>query len=155
IVIGVSMVSGTFILTDTMKRSFDGLFTTSAAKTDAVIRGKEVVKHSTNGSGVTIPASLLAKVRALPEVAAAGGEVAPQEANVADIIGRDGQKAARESIGGSYDPANGRFSPLALKSGAWASGPGQVVIDAGSASKLHYKLGDRVVISTLGQKHTY
>ena len=155
IVIGVSMVSGTFILTDTMQKTFDGLFSTSSAKTDAVIRGKEVVKHSTNGSGVTIPAALLAKVRALPEVAAAGGEVAPQEANVADIIGRDGKRAARESIGGSYDPANGRFSPLALKAGRWASGPGQVVIDAGSAAKADYKVGDRVVISTLGRRHTY
>ena len=44
VVIGVSMVSGTFILTDTMQRSFDGLFTASADQTDAVISGKEVVK---------------------------------------------------------------------------------------------------------------
>ena len=155
IVIGVSMVSGTFILTDTMQKTFDGLFSTSSARTDAVIRGKQVVKQSTNGSGVTIPAALLAKVRALPEVQAAGGEIAPQEANVADIIGRDGKKAANESIGGSYDPANGRFSPLALKTGRWASGPGEVVIDAGSAAKAHYTLGDRVVISTLGRRHRY
>jgi putative ABC transport system permease protein len=155
IVIGVSMVSGTFILTDTIQKTFDGLFSTSAARTDAVIRGKEIVKGSTNGSGVTLPESLLAKVRALPEVQAAGGEIAPQEANVADIVGPDGKKAAQEGIGGSYDPANGRFSPLALKTGSWASGPGQVVIDAGSAAKEHYKLGDPVVISTLGRKHTY
>ena len=31
IVIGVSMVSGTFILTDTMQKTFDGLFTASSA----------------------------------------------------------------------------------------------------------------------------
>ena len=55
IVIGVSMVSGTFILTDTMQKSFNGLFTASSTKTDAVISGKEIVKNSTTGSGVTIP----------------------------------------------------------------------------------------------------
>ena len=45
------MVSGTFILTDTMQKSFNGLFTASTAKTDAVISGKEIVKNSTSGSG--------------------------------------------------------------------------------------------------------
>jgi putative ABC transport system permease protein len=155
IVIGVSMVSGTFILTDTMRASFDGLFTASADKTDAVISGKEVVKDSTSGSGVTIPESMLAKVRALPEVAAAGGQISPEESNVADVIGRDGKKSAMESVGGSIDPANARFSPLELKAGAWPTGSQQVAIDAGTAAKEHYKVGDAVVISTLGKRHTY
>ncbi len=155
VVIGVAMVAGTFMLTDTLQKSFDGLFAESNEHTDAVIRGKEVVKDSTSGSGVTIPASLLAKVRAMPEVAAAAGEVTPQEANVADIYGRDGKKAARESVGSSIDPANAQFSPLRLKTGAWPKGPGEVVIDVGSADKKHYKVGDSVVIGTLGKKHTY
>jgi putative ABC transport system permease protein len=155
VVIGVAMVAGTFMLTDTLQKSFSGLFSESTSNTDAVIRGKEVVKNSTSGSGVTIPASLLAKVRALPEVGAAAGEVSPQEANVADIYGRDGKKAARESVGGSIDPANARFSPLRLKTGSWPRGPGEVAIDAGSATKKHYKLGDTVVIATLGKKHAY
>jgi putative ABC transport system permease protein len=155
VVIGVAMVSGTFILTDTMSKSFDGLFTASASKTDAVISGKEVVKNSTTGSGVTIPEALLAKVRALPQVEAAAGQVSPQEANVADIIGRDGKKSAMESIGGSIDSDSARFSPLELKTGGWPKGPGQVAIDAGTAAKNHYKTGDSVVVSTLGKKHDY
>ena len=56
VVIGVSMVSGTFILTDTMQKSFDDLFSETSAQTDAVIRGKELVKDSTSGNGTTIPA---------------------------------------------------------------------------------------------------
>ena len=44
IVIGVSMVSGTFILTDTMRKSFDGIFTADLSETDAVIQGKEIVE---------------------------------------------------------------------------------------------------------------
>ena len=146
IVIGVSMVSGTFILTDTMQKSFDGLFAASYEKTDAVIQGKEIVKNSTNGSGVTLPASLLDKVRALPEVEAAGGEVGPQEANTADIIGKDGKAVAKESLGTGYDAANARFSPLNLKTGAWPKGGEQVVIDAGTAKKEHLAAGDSVEI---------
>jgi len=155
VVIGVSMISGTFILTDTMQKSFNGLFTETSAKTDAVVSGKEVVKNSTSGSGITIPASTLDKVRALPQVDAAAGDVSPAEANVADIIGANGKKAAKESIGGSYDAANARFSPFRFKTGKPPHGPGEVAIDAGTAKKKHYKVGDAVVVSTLGKKHTY
>src|SRR4051794_12438117 len=110
IVIGVSMVSGTFILTDTMQKSFDGLFASTYENTNAVITPKEFVKNTTSGTGVTIPESLLTEVRALPEVSSAGGEVSPDEANVADIIPADGSNAAKESIGTSIDPANSQFS---------------------------------------------
>jgi putative ABC transport system permease protein len=155
VVIGVAMVAGTFILTDTMLKSFNGLFDESAAQTDAVIRGKEIVKNSTSGSGITIPASVLTNVRDLPEVDAAAGDVSPQEANTADIIGANGKPVARESVGASLDPANARFSPLKIKTGKPPHGPGEVAIDAGTATKQHYKLGDSVVVSTLGKRHTY
>jgi putative ABC transport system permease protein len=155
IVIGVSMVSGTFILTDTMQKTFDGLFAATYDETDAVIGGKEIVEQSTSGNGVTIPQSLLTKVRALPEVQAAGGTVSPDEANSADIIGADGKSVAKESLGTSIDPGNARFSPLNLKTGAWPEGPGQVVIDAGTAEKEHYKVGDTVRVATSAGTDTY
>jgi len=155
VVIGVSMVSGTFILTDTMQKSFNGLFDASYDKTDAVIKGKEIVKDSFSGNGVTIPESLLTKIRALPEVEAASGDVSPQEANSADIIGKDGKAVAKESSGVSYDAANPRFTPLKLKTGEWPEGTKQVVIDAGTAAKEHYKVGDTVKVSTGGHTRPY
>jgi putative ABC transport system permease protein len=155
VVIGVAMVSGTFILTDTTLKSFTGLFTASSAKTDAFVRGKEIVKNSTNGSGITIPASVLTKIQALPQVEAAAGDVSPQEANVADIIGPDGKAVAKESVGGSYDAANARFSPFRIKTGKAPQGPREVAIDAGTAAKKHYKVGDSIVVAPLGKKHTY
>ena len=39
VVIGVSMVSGTFVLTDTMQKAFDGIFEESYEGTDAVVNG--------------------------------------------------------------------------------------------------------------------
>jgi putative ABC transport system permease protein len=154
VVIGVSMVSGTFLLTDTMQKTFDGLFASSYDQTDAVIAGKEIVKTSTNSS-TTIPDGLLTKVRALPEVEAASGTVSPAEVNGADIIGADGKAVAKESVGTSVDPANARFSPLKLKTGDWPAGADQVAIDAGTAKKQHYKLGDAVPIVTASGKATY
>src|SRR4051794_7054822 len=91
VVIGVAMVSGTFVLTDTTKKAFDGIFSSSYDRTDAVIAGKEIVKGSASGAA-TVPESLLAKVRALPEVASAGGTLAPIESNEAKILGRNGKE---------------------------------------------------------------
>ena len=55
VVIGVSMVSGTFVLTDTMQKAFDGIFEESYEGTDAVVNGKQLVEFSTGGRA-TVPA---------------------------------------------------------------------------------------------------
>ena len=154
VVIGVSMVSGTFILTDTMQRTFDGLFAASYEETDAVIGGKQIVETSTSGSA-TIPESLLADVRACPEVEAASGTVSPAEVNGADIIGSDGKAVGQESVGTSIDSENARFSPLKLKTGEWPAGPDQVAIDAGTAKNERFAVGDTVDIVTASGKDSY
>jgi putative ABC transport system permease protein len=158
VVIGVSMVSGTYILTDTMQKAFDGIFDSSYAQTDAVIGGKEIVKGSTSGSA-TVPESLLTKVSALPEVKAAGGTIGLNEENKSEIIGRDGKplggKGGSPTFGLAYDTAQPQFSPLKLKSGDWARGPTQVVLDAGTAADEKFAVGDKVQVSTLGVRKNY
>ncbi|MGH2970276.1 MAG: ABC transporter permease, partial [Solirubrobacteraceae bacterium] len=157
VVIGVSMVSGTYILTDTMQKAFDGIFDSSYAETDAVIGGKQLVDGSYSGKA-TVPAALLEKVRALPEVAAAGGTIAPDDANKSEIIGRDGKPlggGTAPTFGLAHDTSQPQFSPLKLKTGDWAQGPTQVVLDAGTASAEKYAVGDSVRVSTLGVKKTY
>src|SRR5215213_5297912 len=157
VVIGVAMVSGTFVLTDTMQKAFDGVFSASYDKTDAVIAGKEIVKGSTSGAA-TVPEPLLAKVRALPEVAATGGTLAPIESNEAKILGRDGKalgSGGAPRFGLGNDASQPQFSPLKLKIGQFAQGPKQVVIDAGTAADAKFKVGDSIQVSTLGQKRRY
>ena len=64
VVIGVSMVSGTFVLTDTMQKAFDGIFEESYEGTDAVVNGRQLVEFSSGGRA-TVPASLLEQVKDL------------------------------------------------------------------------------------------
>ena len=113
VVIGVSMVSGTFVLTDTMQKAFDGIFTASY---DADRR-----RHRRQGDRQGLherrprrfPSRCSRKVRALPEVAAAGGTIAPIESNEAKIIGRDGK------AGGSGDaPSSGSATTRPSRSSA-------------------------------------
>jgi putative ABC transport system permease protein len=157
VVIGVTMVSGTLVLTDTIQKGFDGIFGASYEQTDAVIAGKEIVKGSQSGAA-TVPESLLAQVRALPEVEAAGGTIAPSESNHAEIVGRDGKAigtAGAPQFGLGIDASLPQFSPLKLKAGAWPEGSGQVAIDADTAAGEGLRLGDQVTVSTLGTQHRY
>ena len=157
VVIGVAMVSGTFVLTDTIQKAFDGIFTSSYQQTDAVIAGKEIVKGSQSGAA-TVPESLVARVRALPEVAEAGGTIAPIQSNKAQIYGRDGKAigsdgAPQFALG--HDAAQPQFSPLKLKTGQWPQGRRQVALDAGTAAAQNLKVGDTVAVATLGAKRRY
>jgi hypothetical protein len=42
IVLGVAMISGAYVLTDTIDKAFDAIFVDSYAGTDAVVSGREV-----------------------------------------------------------------------------------------------------------------
>jgi putative ABC transport system permease protein len=157
IVIGVTMVSGTLVLTDTIQKGFDSVFGASYEQTDAVIAGKEIVKGSQSGAA-TVPASLVAKVKALPEVAEAGGTIAPIPSNRAEIFGRDGKAVGSgdaPQFGLGNDPSQPQFSPLELKTGRWPEGGAQVAIDADTAAAHDFKVGDTVTVATRGTKHRY
>ena len=55
IVLGVAMISGSFVLTDTLAKSFDGIYNESYAATDAVISSKEATDDADGdiaGSGL-------------------------------------------------------------------------------------------------------
>jgi putative ABC transport system permease protein len=157
VVIGVTMVSGTLVLTDTIQKGFDNVFGASYQQTDAVIAGRQIVKGSESGAA-TVPESLLARVRALPEVKAAGGTIAPIASNRAAIFGRDGKAVGSgdaPKFGLGNDASLPRFSPLKLKTGQWPKGPGQVALDADTAAGQNFKVGDTVTVATLGAKHRY
>jgi putative ABC transport system permease protein len=157
VVIGVTMVSGTLVLTDTIQKAFDGIFGASYEQTDAVIAGKEIVKGSQSGAA-TVPESLLAEVRALPEVGAAGGTIGPTASNTAKIFGRDGKAVGSEGapqFGLGNDASLPQFSALQLESGEWPQGPGQVAIDADTAAGENFGVGDTVAVSTLGTKRRF
>ena len=152
IVLGVAMISGTFVLTDTIQKSFDSVFTQAYDKTDASITAKEIVKNSRNRAPV--PEALLAKVRALDETAAASGDVSG-EVKLVDSKGKTVGGENTEGEGFSVDPKESRFSPLTLASGRWAAGSHEVVIDSNTATEHHYKVGDTIGAKADGPVRKY
>jgi putative ABC transport system permease protein len=159
IVLGVSMISGTYVLTDTIDRAFTDIFNSSYKDTSAVISGREIVKGSSSGAP-TIPVSLLDRVKRLPDVQAAAGAIMDlssegDSAKLIDAKGKPigGQQAPTLAFG--IDTAQPRFNPLKLIRGRWASGGGEVVIDAATAKKHGFDVGETVGVSARGAVRHY
>ena len=153
VVIGVAMVSGTYVLTDTIRAAFSTVFTQAYKHADAVVTGRSAIGNEngsdSRGQAPSLRASLLARVRALPDVDQASGSIA----DTAQLVGHDGKVVSSHGAPGlafSYTPAGQRFNPLTLASGNWPRGPNEIDIDAGTASNNHFSVGQRIGVVARG-----
>jgi putative ABC transport system permease protein len=152
IVLGVAMISGTYVLTDTIKSAFGTVFTQVYQHTDAIVTGKSAIGTDSN-SGVlppSFPESLLPKVQALPGVAEANGGVS----DYAYLVGHDGKVVSGHGAPplafGVHPNGDQRFNPLELVAGHWPSGPDEVAIDANTASKSNFAVGETIGVIARG-----
>jgi putative ABC transport system permease protein len=142
--VGVSMISGTFVFTDTINAAFRQLFTSAATGADVIVASRQDVSSPLTAPA-SIPSSLVARIHSLPDVSAVYGQV--QDA--ATIVGRDGK--ALTSLGAptvalSYVPRP--FTGLTFVAGTRPRGSDQVAIDEGTALNQRYRVGDSVPIVT-------
>ena len=150
IILGVAMVAGTFMLTDSIDKAFDSIFTDVRKGSNAVISGKSAFDVS-EGSGTNSPTlneSLLPEVRQLPSVAEAEGSVDGE----AQLIGEDGKAivyGGAPNLGFSVTAGDSRFNPLTLVEGAWPK-DGQVVVDQSTADKEDFRLGESIGVQAEG-----
>jgi putative ABC transport system permease protein len=151
IVLGVAMVAGTLMLTDSIDRAFDTIFTDVRKGSNAVVSGKSAFDLS-EGSGTNSPTlsqSLLGEVRRVPEVADAEGSVDGE----AQLIGDDGKAivyGGAPNLGFSVSKTDSSFNPLTLVAGAWPS-DGEVVIDESTADKEGFQVGQRIRVQAEGE----
>jgi putative ABC transport system permease protein len=160
IVLGVAMMSGTYVLTDTIDKAFSSIFDDSYAGTDVVVSGKgaDITFQGTSTDDPPVPAALLDEIRALPEVELAMGGIY-DETNT-KILTKEGKAIDTQgapSLGFGFDarPEFSRFNPLTLLEGRWPQGSDEVVIDAGTADEHGYAAGDAVEISTLEPRRRF
>src|SRR4051812_40757590 len=143
IVLGVSLVAGTYILTDTINKSFDDVFATAAKGVDVAIVPKKAV-DSQETDTPAFSATVLPKVRQTPGVKRAAGSVF----NTATILGKDGERVGAQGSPNfvtSNSPAP--FNPLTYVDGRGPRTAAQVAIDKGTADKEGWKVGDRIEVA--------
>jgi putative ABC transport system permease protein len=153
IVLGVTFISGTFVLTDTLHNTFTELFSNIYSKIDFQVRGVAQLGSGGNAVRNTIPESLLATVRGVPGVAAAQGQVT----GYAQFVAPDGKAISTggaPTLGISFD-TDQQISNLHLIAGAPPTTPDDVVMDAGTAQKYGFTVGQRVRILSAGPPQAY
>jgi putative ABC transport system permease protein len=143
IILGVSMISGTYVLTDTINNSFSQIYHEAGGTVDAVVVGNSSVQ-GTSGLPPPFSASLLKTVRSTSGVLAAEGEIS----DTAQLTDKHGSVIG--ATGGApslvLSTVSARFAELHLAQGHQPHGK-QLALDGSTVTKGHLRLGDTVGIS--------
>ncbi|MGW3204899.1 ABC transporter permease [Streptomyces sp. NPDC001135] len=144
VILSVAFVAGSLIFSDTVTRTFDRLFASTAA--DVTVQPKQDLRSARlSGAVQTLPAALRDRVAKVDGVAAARAEVSVENAVVVD--------AHHKSVGpttGAPTLATAWYvthrSPVRLTSGHAPQGAGEALLDADTAAKRHVRIGDTLTV---------
>ena len=154
VALGVTLIAGTYVFTDTINRSFDKIFTQSAKGTDASVTPRKTIDTSNNGgTQPTVSPTLLAAVRKQPGVQSADGSVF----DAGTILGKDGKRigagGAPNFIASIADQP--RFDAFTVKEGRKPQTADEVAMDAATVKKEGWKLGDKISIVATAPRKDY
>ena len=159
IVLGVAMMSGAYVLTDTIDKAFDAIFVDSYAGTDVVVTGKEP-GFSFEGESAEAPPiaeETLERVRGVDGVDVATGSVQDFRTKLLRPNGEEIDTGGSPSFAFGIDtsPEYERFNPLNLVAGRWPRGDDEVAVDEGVADDEELELGDRIGVASLGPARAF
>jgi putative ABC transport system permease protein len=149
VMLGVAFVAGTLVFTSTISQASQGAMQQSFRDVDVAIQPQS---GDATGAPPLLDQKLLDKAARVPGAASATGVVHGFTA-IADkkgeLIGD-----ASHSEGGNYATGTrGKDPRYPLRNGAPPHGPHEFALDAPTADKAGYKVGDTVRISTNGPVH--
>jgi putative ABC transport system permease protein len=153
IILGVAFVAGTLVLTATVSKTFNDLFSDIYRNTDAVVRAKQSISSNGPGGGSfkdrpNVPDSLVGTVRAVPGVQAAEGNVS----GFAQFVDKQGKAIGNPGMGAPTFGFNWQSVPqlsaYTLVAGQPPGQPGDVVMDKATADKHGFAIGDTVKVTT-------
>lgn len=145
VVLGTAFVAGSFVFTDTLQRTFDGIFEDTAQGVDVRVSAEDQ-----QSSGV--PLADVDKVAAIDGVRA----VAPAVNGAVVLLTPDGtavQTGGAPSVGESYVPPDKAVEkPDTFVAGTPPTKPGEIALNVGGAEKANLKVGDttKVLIPSRG-----
>ena len=157
VMLGVSFVTGTFVLRDSIDNTLGGLVAQSSKGLDVSVRGAQteaVSPVSVDGSGVRagVPLSFVGTVGAVPGVA----RVMPNLQGTAILAGRDGiavRNGGAPSLGFAFSADDPSFT---LVSGRGPTGPDEVAVETSTMDRANLHVGDhtRAVIGDQARQVT-
>jgi|HubBroStandDraft_6_1064221.scaffolds.fasta_scaffold03604_5 putative ABC transport system permease protein len=141
IALGVALMAGTYILTDTINGAFAEVFDTAYANKAVVVTEKETLGGS---QAFALNVATLARVRAVPGVAAASGSISSQAA----LFTTSGKRLTSGGAPGRVDALQPpRFEAFTAAQGHLPRAADEVAIDQASAKRNHLRLGQQIAIA--------
>jgi putative ABC transport system permease protein len=147
VMFGVAFISGTFIFTDTIDRTFNELF-------EDVFKGQDVIVQAETEFDVgfqgppPIDEEVIDIVRAVPGVEAAAGNVG----GFAVIYDKEGEAilpTGPPTLGGNWTEDERLLGAAQLRSGRPPERDGEVTVDARTAKDNDLAVGDRIRVQTV------
>ncbi len=141
IALGVALMAGTYILTDTINHAFADVFSDSYKNKSVVVTEKETLGGSETS---TLNEATLARVRAVPGVEAASGDISSR----ATLLTKSGKRLSSGGASGLVDAKQPpRFESFTATKGQLPSSGDQVALDQATAQRNHLMLGQQIVIA--------
>jgi putative ABC transport system permease protein len=160
VVLGVGFIGGTYVLTDTINKSFDELFADTTQGVDVFVRS-ETAFESQNASGSgdreAMPEGVLETVQGVDGVDTATGSVG----GYAQLVDREGEAIAPQgppTLGFGYpddESTENEDSAVTIRAGRAPASSGEVMIDAATAEDHDFSVGDSVDILFEGPRDTF
>ncbi|WP_333760776.1 ABC transporter permease [Streptomyces sp. IBSBF 2390] len=145
VVLSVAFVAGSLIFSDTVTRTFDRLFASTAADVTVLPKQEDLRSARLSGSVPTLPASLRDRVAKTDGVAAARAEVSVQNAVVVDAQDKSvGPTTGAPTIAMAWYVTP--HSPVKLTSGHAPRGSAEALLDADTAAKKGVRIGDTLTV---------
>jgi len=158
VLLGVAFIAGTLVLTDTIGRTFDGLFGDIYRGTAAVVRAQEpfTPQASFTSTRPRIPASLADQIRQVPGVSAVRLSID----GYAQLIGADGKAignpaAGAPTLGEAWNDVPSMNPYTFLPGSRPPATAAEIAIDKHSADVGKLRVGDRVRVLTQGAPASY
>lgn len=154
IVLGVGLLTGTYVLTDTVHATFDELFDEISGGVDLTVRAQTAFENNNYGSDrALVDPAVLDEIRSVRGVAAAEGNVE----GYAQMVGKDGkaiQPPGPPTLGWSWSDTP-ELNAFRISDGRSPRNSGEVVVDAGTADAHDLSVGDRIDILLSDSKRNF
>jgi putative ABC transport system permease protein len=152
IALGVALMAGTYVLTDTINRSFAGIFQVANKGHDVVITPTQVLGRQTRAQTSPITEQTLATVRATAGVAEASGSIFTPAAFL-DTHRKRLTTGGAPAFVGSETPA--RFESFSAVHGRFPANANEVAIDEATAERSHLAVGGQLIVAGSAQARRY
>lgn len=153
VILGVMFVSGSFVLTDTLRGSFDSMFANAYSSLDNSVQPTADTALEDSGQATpTMPASAVEQIQAVPGVAEATGQIYVDGAR---LIGSNGKVVTTMGAPRYGTNWRGENDFVQLREGRGPEADNEIAINAGLAEAAGVEVGDEVGVLTLQPKKTF